>query len=160
MASLSASHALAATPLPLVASSSSSSCRGGPVVVSAVADGASQPKLAMISRRHAAVTSLTALSVFLFSRPAHARDVPIFGLKKAKKLGDQVVQEVKDLVKEGEGAISGAVAEFPGAAGRNIPSFSGEGLSPAVQAGTVAGAGVVGVLIASTVVNSLVSTAK
>jgi len=74
--------------------------------------------------------------------------------------GIQVVQEVKDLVKEGEGAISSAVAEFPGAAVPNIPSISGEGLSPAVQAGAVAGAGVVGVLIASTVVNSLVSTAK
>lgn len=73
---------------------------------------------------------------------------------------------MKDLVKEGEGevaavggAIQGAVAEFPGAALPNIPSVDG-GLSPAIQAGVVAGAGVVGVLVASTVVNSLVSPAK
>lgn len=67
---------------------------------------------------------------------------------------------MKELVKEGEGAISGAVAEFPGVAGPNIPSFSGEGPSPAVQAGAVAAAGVVGVLVASTVVNALVSPAE
>lgn len=73
-------------------------------------------------------------------------------------IGMQVVQEVKELVKEGEGAISGAVAEFPGVPVPSVPS--GEGLSPAVQAGAVAGAGVVGVLIASSVVNSLVSPAK
>ncbi len=74
---------------------------------------------------------------------------------------------MKELVKEGEGevaavggAISGAVAEFPGAALPNIPSVGDGGLSPTLQAGVVAGAGVVGVLVASTVVNSLVSPAK
>lgn len=85
------------------------------------------------------------------------------------RFGFQVVSEVKELVKEGEseaaavgGAISNAVAEFPGAASRNIPSVSTPdgGLSPALQAGVVAGAGVVGVLVASAVVNTLVSPSK
>jgi hypothetical protein len=85
----------------------------------------------------------------------------------ALHFGMQVVQEVKDLVKEGEGgvaavggAISGAVAEFPGVALPNIPSGGEVSLSPALQAGIVAGAGAIGVLVASTVVNSLVSPAK
>ncbi|KAG0576406.1 hypothetical protein KC19_5G077800 [Ceratodon purpureus] len=167
---LSASHALSsagllANPTPTPAASRRSFV-SLPVVVSAA--DASHSKVA-VSRRQVAV-SLTALSVALFASSqgqAEARDIPLFGLKKAKKITEQVVQEVKELVKEGEGevaavggAISGAVAEFPGAALPNIPSGVDGGLSPALQAGVVAGAGVVGVLVASTVVNSLVSPAK
>ncbi|KAG0616068.1 hypothetical protein M758_5G087400 [Ceratodon purpureus] len=166
---LSASHALSsagllANPTPTPAASRRSFVSS---VVASAAD-ASHSKVA-VSRRQVAV-SLTALSVALFASSqgqAEARDIPLFGLKKAKKITEQVVQEVKELVKEGEGevaavggAISGAVAEFPGAALPNIPSGVDGGLSPALQAGVVAGAGVVGVLVASTVVNSLVSPAK
>jgi hypothetical protein len=61
-----------------------------PVVVSAL-DG-SQANGAALSRRQVAV-SLTALSVALFAssqRQAQARDIPIFGLKKAKKITEEV----------------------------------------------------------------------
>lgn len=166
---LSASRSLASSGglLSKPAATSRRSPASLPVVVSAL-DG-SQAKGAALSRRQVTV-SLTALSVALFAssqRQAQARDIPIFGLKKAKKITEEVVQEVKELVKEGEGgvaavggAISGAVAEFPGVALPNIPSGGEVSLSPALQAGIVAGAGAIGVLVASTVVNSLVSPAK
>lgn len=90
MATFSASHALAPS-APLLLSKPASSRRSAasmPVVVSA----ADSSKGAGVSRRQVAV-SLTALSVVLFSssqRQAEARDIPLFGLKKAKKLGEQV----------------------------------------------------------------------
>ncbi|CAM6024379.1 unnamed protein product [Sphagnum balticum] len=120
-----------------------------------------------ISRRQA--LALTTLSAVLFSssqQAAQARDIPVFGFRKVQK---QVVDEVKELVKEGEaeaqavsGAVSGvvktAVADFSVTSSKG---FSPEGgLSPAYQAGVVAGAELVAVLVASTVVNGLLSPSK
>ncbi len=79
------------------------------------------------------------------------------------------MDEVKELVKEGEaeaqavsGAVSGvvktAVADFSVTSSKG---FSPEGgLPPAYQAGVVAGAELVAVLVASTVVNGLLSPSK
>lgn len=81
---------------------------------------------------------------------------------------------MKQLVQEGEaeagavtsavsGAVRNAIAEFPGASLPNIPSVPTPevgGLSPILQAGAVAGAELVAVLVASTVVNGLVSPSK
>ncbi|XP_024377936.1 uncharacterized protein [Physcomitrium patens] len=168
MATLSSSHSLASSSSLLPSPRSAPARRDAPTTV--VVSAANPSERHGVSRRQAAV-SLTALSVMVFSssQKAQARDIPIFGLKKAKKAAEEVVAEVKELVKEGEsgvaavsGAISNAAVEFPGAALPNIPSFPSTegGLSPALQAGAVAGAGVVGVLVASTVVNTLVSPSK
>ncbi|XP_024376997.1 uncharacterized protein [Physcomitrium patens] len=170
MAALSSSYAFTMSSAALLTNSKSVTLRHvAPVTVVISAVNLSEKR--GVSRRQVAV-SLASLSLLLLSssqQAAHARDIPIFGLKKAKKITDEVVSEVKELVKEGEseaaavgGAISNAVAEFPGAASRNIPSVSTPdgGLSPALQAGVVAGAGVVGVLVASAVVNTLVSPSK
>jgi hypothetical protein len=109
------------------------------------------------SRRE--VFSLATLSVLLLSADkAQAKDIPLFGLRKQLEKAEKAVagaekaveKEVKELAKQG-GAELESVEEAIG--GIN----AGAAISPILQAGGVAGAELVAVLVAATVVNGLVS---
>nr|AVX27674.1 hypothetical protein [Hymenophyllum caudiculatum] len=113
-----------------------------------------------LSRRLA--LPLLGLSLFLSSSPALAIDVPLFGIRKRVEQAEKaVVEEVKELVKEGGqlvkggekevGAVAGAVTAFA-----TSPVEPGGSLPPAYQAGAVAAAELVAVLVASSVVNGVV----
>ncbi|CAM6099275.1 unnamed protein product [Calypogeia fissa] len=113
------------------------------------------------SRRE--VFSLAALSVLLLSADkAQAKDVPIFGFRKQLEKAEKavegaekaVVKEVKELAKQGEKELKTVSASVKGAVS---DIEAGVAVSPVLQAGGVAGAELVAVLVASTVVNGLVS---
>ncbi|GLJ52554.1 hypothetical protein SUGI_1118390 [Cryptomeria japonica] len=114
--------------------------------------------ISSISRRHVAVVPLVGLSLLLnFSQPAHAKDIPFFGIKKLKKVEEEVVKEAQELVIEGEKGAE-KVAEEVKEIAQELESEASlfERPGAAVQAGVVAGAELVGVLVASSVVNSIV----
>ncbi|PKA58750.1 hypothetical protein AXF42_Ash000843 [Apostasia shenzhenica] len=89
--------------------------------------------------------------------PASAEDIPLFGLrKKLKKLEEDAVE----VVTEGEKVVKEGLA----AAGKEVEVVEAEGISAAagigaagdlVQAGAVACAEVVGVLVGMSVVNGI-----
>lgn len=91
MATLSSSHALFSARL---TTPGTSSTRPRHNVVVAASNSEKRDAVCStsgsVSRRQA--LSLTALSVFLLSsQKAQARDIPLFGLKKAKKLSEEVL---------------------------------------------------------------------
>jgi len=67
------------------------------------------------------------------------------------------VEKAKELVKEGEQEVE-IVAETVKETAENLEKAALEGPGPVVQAGVVAGAEVIGVLVASSVVNGIVRT--
>lgn len=93
-----------------------------------------------------------------FSGPAQAKDIPFFGIKKLKKVEEEAVEKAKELVKEGEQEVE-KVAETVKETAENLETIAAfEGPGPVVQAGVVAGVEVIGVLVASSVVNGIVRT--
>lgn len=110
------------------------------------------------------VLPLLSIPPFLsLAQPSLALDVPLFGIRKRlEQAQKEVVQEVKELVKEGQqlvkegekevGGMAGAVSSFS-----TSPADAGKSIPPAFQAAAVAGVELVAVLIASAVVNSIVS---
>lgn len=114
-----------------------------------------------LSRRLA--LPLLGLSLFLSSSPALAKDVPLFGFRKRVEQAEKaVVEEVKELVKGSENLVKGGEKEVSAVAGAvsafaTSPVEPGESLPPAYQAGAVAAAELVAVLVAASVVNGLVS---
>nr|ABR17221.1 unknown [Picea sitchensis] len=113
------------------------------------------PPIPSIPRRQ--VIPLMGLSLLLnLSGPAQAKDIPIFGIKKMKV--EEAVEKAKELVKEGEQEVE-IVAETVKETAENLEKIAAlEGPGPVVQAGVVAGAEVIGVLVASSVVNGIVRT--
>eukprot|EP01018_Ginkgo_biloba_P031431 Gb_10083 [translate_table: standard] len=108
-----------------------------------------------ISRRH--IFPLMGFSfLFSLSEEAEAKDIPLFGIKKLKKVEEEVAKEVEELVKEGEQEVEKAAGVVKEAAEDLEAAALFEGPEPVVQAGVVAGAEAIGVLIASSVVNSIV----
>jgi len=115
------------------------------------------PPIPSIPRRQ--VLPLLGLSLLLnFSGPAQAKDIPFFGIKKLKKVEEEAVEKAKELVKEGEQEVE-KVAETVKETAENLETIAAfEGPGPVVQAGVVAGVEVIGVLVASSVVNGIVRT--
>lgn len=116
----------------------------------------------LVSRRLA--MPLLGLSLLISSpRPAMAKDIPLFGIRKRVEQAEkEVVQEVQSLVKEGEQLVQEGEKEVASVAGAvtavvSSPSAPGESPPPVYQAGAVLGAEFVAVLVASSVVNGLVS---
>lgn len=113
------------------------------------------------SRRE--VFSLATLSVLLLSaEKAQARDIPLFGLRKQLEKAEKAVEgaekavekEVKQLAKQGEKEFESVSASVKEA----VSDIEAEAaVSPVLQAGGVAGAELVAVLLASTVVNGLIT---
>eukprot|EP00262_Sarcandra_glabra_P022010 TRINITY_DN9529_c0_g2_i2.p1 TRINITY_DN9529_c0_g2~~TRINITY_DN9529_c0_g2_i2.p1 ORF type:complete len:164 (-),score=23.40 TRINITY_DN9529_c0_g2_i2:205-696(-) len=108
------------------------------------------------------LTATTAASTASFS-PATAQDIPLFGLKKKLK---QVEEEAEEIVKEGEEAVEKgivaaekkiitAVTDLETAEGEIVTEASFGIGGDFGQAGVVAGAEFLGVLIASSVVNGI-----
>eukprot|EP00249_Psilotum_nudum_P034580 c53804_g1_i1 orf=539-1012(-) len=97
------------------------------------------------------------------SSPAIARDIPLFGIRKrVEKIEEAVVEEVQQLVMEGQEAAQllqegekelSTVAAAAAASASASVKFNG--FSPPIQAGAVVGAELLAVLIASSVVNGL-----
>lgn len=129
-----------------------------------------EEKANAVSRR--GVFSFAALSLLLAaSEKAEAKDIPLFGIKKRLEPLEKAIEsevtmiekEGSDLLKLGEkeigdmkNAIQGATTtatkiDVGGNAGLS------EGISPTVQAGGVVGAELFAVLVASSVVNGLIS---
>lgn len=130
---------------------------------SALFSSPSTPAKVGLSRR-LVLPALVGAPLFLQQQAALAKDIPLFGLRKRVEEAErEVVQEVKELVKEGEQLvvegekeISSVVAPAAAAAAAAAPIDSPP---PIYQAGAVAGAELVAVLVASSVVNGLVSEA-
>lgn len=121
------------------------------------ASSSSVQSVSSISRRHLAAIPFVGLSLLNFSQPALAQDIPFFGIKKLKKVEEEVVKEAQELVIEGEKEAE-KVAEEVKEIAQDLESEASVVLGPgaAVQAGLVAGAELVGVLVATSVVNSIV----
>lgn len=113
------------------------------------------------SRRE--VFSLATLSVLLFSADkAQAKDIPLFGIRKQLETAEKAVEgaekavekEVKKLATQGGKELEAVSASVKEA----VSDIEAEAaVSQLLQAGGVAGVELVAVLVASTVVNGLVS---
>eukprot|EP00250_Pteridium_aquilinum_P001171 c11381_g1_i1 orf=156-590(+) len=104
--------------------------------------------------RRLLLPALVGAPFLLRQQAATAKDIPLFGIRKrvdeAEKVVKELVKEGEQLVKEGEKEIGSVVAPVILSTPINSPP-------PTFQAAGVAGAELVAVLIASSVVNGLVS---
>ncbi|KAF3341107.1 hypothetical protein FCM35_KLT09951 [Carex littledalei] len=112
------------------------------------------------SRRHSLLLLLSLPAPFLAvtAPPSRAADIGFFGIRKRDLV--KLEQEAVEVVKEGEEAVekeiesaAAAVAAEAGGAGAGLP-IAGD----LVQAGAVAGAEAVGVLVGLSVVNGILGT--
>ncbi|KAH6832321.1 Synechocystis YCF37-like protein [Perilla frutescens var. hirtella] len=103
---------------------------------------------------------LTATATAAAEMPARAQDIPLFGLRRSLRKAEE---EAEVIVKEGfEAAEKGVVAAEKGieAAEKGVEAAEKEietvlSFGGLAQAGVVAGAEVLGVLIASSIVNAI-----
>lgn len=105
--------------------------------------------------RRQLLLSLTAATTTLkaFELPSRAEDIGLFGLRKKLK---KVEEEAEEIVKEGlETADKGIVAAEKGVEAAEEEIESALSFNGLAQAGAVAGAEVVGVLVASSIVNGI-----
>ncbi|PKU67142.1 uncharacterized protein LOC110097371 [Dendrobium catenatum] len=101
---------------------------------------------------------LSSPAIFLMlSSTAKAEDIPLFGLrKKLKNLEEDAVEVVKEGEKVVEEGIAAAEKEVVAAEEEIVAAAAGVGVfGDLAQAGVVAGAEVVGVLIGLSVVNGI-----
>lgn len=98
--------------------------------------------------------SLTAAVPVLTARESFAEDIPLFGLRKSVKKAEE---EAVKLVEEAEREIKTAETEIETA---EMEIEEGIGFGNLAQAGAVAGAEVVGVLVATSIVNGILSPQK
>ncbi|XP_020266579.1 uncharacterized protein LOC109842076 [Asparagus officinalis] len=100
--------------------------------------------------------SSSAISALSFTSPSRAEDIPLFGLRKKLK---KVEEEAEAIVKEGEEVVEKEIQ----VAEKGIEVVEekiatgelGFGAGGVVQAGVVAGAEAVGVLVGVSVVNGI-----
>ncbi|XP_042423168.1 uncharacterized protein LOC122010744 [Zingiber officinale] len=128
-----------------------------------------EPRQALGSRRQCLL--LLALSSAALSSPARSEDIPLFGIKKRIK---KIEEEAEEIVQEGEKAVEkgivaaekGIVAAEQGivAAEKEIQAAEGIVASASLslagdllQAGAVAGAEAVGVLVSVSIVNGILA---
>ncbi|KAG6533416.1 uncharacterized protein LOC121978123 [Zingiber officinale] len=121
-----------------------------------------EPRQAVGSRRQCLL--LLALSSAALSSPARSEDIPLFGIKKRIK---KIEEEAEEIVQEGEKAVEkGIVAAEKGivAAEKEIQAAEGIVASASLslagdllQAGAVAGAEAVGVLVSVSIVNGILA---
>lgn len=116
------------------------------------------PALAALPTRRECLVLLTATTAFqAMEMPSMAKDIPLFGLRKSIKKAEE---EAELIVKEGfEAAEKEVVVAEKGleAAEKEVETVLAFG--GLAQAGVVAGAEVVGVVIATSVVNAILSPA-
>ncbi|KAG6549205.1 hypothetical protein Mapa_009191 [Marchantia paleacea] len=126
-----------------------------------------EEKAKAVSRRE--VFSFATLSLLLVaSEKAEAKDIPLFGIRKKLEQAEKAVEgEVKELEKEGSALLKAGekelskdvkdVSKAVSSAVSELEAGPSSGLSPTLQAGGVVGAELVAVLVASSVVNGLIS---
>ncbi|KAH7316270.1 hypothetical protein KP509_21G086100 [Ceratopteris richardii] len=115
--------------------------------------------------RRLLLPSLVAAPLLLQQQSAFAKDIPLFGIRKrveqaekaVEKEVKEIVKEGKELVKEGEDLVKEGEKELTAAAAAVVSKPAIDSPPPAYQAAGVAGAELVAVLIASSIVNGLVS---
>ncbi|XP_074587870.1 uncharacterized protein LOC141843740 [Curcuma longa] len=121
------------------------------------------PRQGLGSRRQCLL--LLALSSATLPPPARSADIPLFGIRKSIK---KIEEEAEEIVEEGEKALQkGIVAAEKGivaaekeiqAAEEGIVASSSLGIADdLLQAGAVAGAEAIGVLVAVSVVNGILA---
>ena len=105
----------------------------------------------VLSRRRCLVLLTTALTAR--ELPSRAQDIPLFGLRK--KL-EKVEEEAEEILKEGfQAAEKGIETAEKGIESAEKEIETAVAFNGLTQAGTVAGAEVVGILVATSVVNAI-----